>query len=65
MSLKYFHLIFIALSIITTVGFGLWALMAHGLPSGFRAMGWFSLFLGGLLSWYGVRFFKKSKSIII
>ncbi len=65
MSLKYFHLIFIALSIITTVGFGVWALNVQGLPSGFKAMGWFSLFLGGVLCWYGVRFLKKSKSIII
>lgn len=65
MSLKYFHLLFIVLSVFTTVGFGLWALLVNGLPSGFRSMGAVSLVLGVLLLVYGIRFFKKSKSIII
>jgi len=65
MSLKYFHLIFIVLAIATTAGFGLWAMLANGLPGGFRVIGWFSLALGLLLFWYGICFLKKSKTIII
>jgi hypothetical protein len=65
MSLKYFHLLFIVLSILITVGFGLWAMLLNGLPGGLRVLGGISFFLGVLLFWYGVRFLKKSKSIII
>ena len=65
MSLKYFHILFIALSVLTTVGFGLWAILAHNLPGGFRTMGGISIAAGATLLVYGVRFFKKAKSIII
>lgn len=65
MSLKYFHLLFIILSVFTTVGFGLWALLVNGLPSGFKTMGVISLLGGVLLLVYGIRFLKKLKSIII
>lgn len=65
MSLKYFHILFIVLSVLTTVGFGLWALLVNGLPDGFKIMGGVSLFLGVILFIYGIRFLKKSKKIII
>ncbi|MDF1754431.1 MAG: hypothetical protein P1U89_16725 [Verrucomicrobiales bacterium] len=65
MSLKHFHLLFIVLSILITLGFGLWAVLLNGLPSGFKAMGGFSLFLSVILIVYGIRFLRKSKSIII
>ena len=65
MSLKYFHIVFIVLSVLTTVAFGLWAVLVNGLPPGFKAMGAISLGLGVLLLIYGIRFLKKSKSIII
>ena len=65
MSLKYFHLLFIIVSLLTTVGFGLWALLVNGLPSGFKTMGVISLLGGVVLLVYGIRFMKKLKSIII
>lgn len=65
MSLKYFHILFIALSVFTTLGFGLWAVLVNGLPSGFRTMGAVSILLGVFLTIYGIRFIRKSKSIII
>ena len=65
MSLKYFHILFILLSVMTMVGFGLWAMLVTGLPGGFRIMGGFSLLGGVALVIYGIRFLKKSKSIII
>ena len=64
MSLKYFHILFIVMSVLTTVGFGLWALLVNGLPGGFRVMGVFSLLGGVALLVYGFRFMKKLKSII-
>jgi hypothetical protein len=65
MSLKYFHIIFIVLSVLTTGGFGLWALLVNGLPDGFKLMGIVSLLGGVSLFIYGIKFLKKSKSIII
>jgi VIT1/CCC1 family predicted Fe2+/Mn2+ transporter len=65
MSLKYFHIVFIALSVFTTMAFGLWAVLVNSLPPGFKAMGAVSIALGVLLLIYGIRFLKKSKSIII
>ena len=65
MSLKYFHILFILVSVMLTVGFGLWALLVNGLPAGFRVMGGFSLLGGFLLVVYGIRFLKKLKTIII
>lgn len=64
MSLKFFHILFIVLSVLTTVLFGLWAILAD-LPSGFKTMGWASLVGGILLLIYGIRFLKKAKNIII
>ena len=65
MSLKYFHILFIVISVMTMVGFGLWALFVTGLPAGFQVMGGISLLGGVALVIYGVRFLKKAKSIII
>ncbi len=65
MSLKHFHLAFIVLSVVITIGFGLWAVLVQGLPAGFDTMGWISLAGGVALAIYGIRFLRKSKSIII
>ena len=65
MSLKLFHIFFIVLSVLISVGFGLWALLVNGLPEGFRSMGVVSLLCGVSLVIYGIRFLKKSKSIIV
>lgn len=65
MSLKLFHILFILISGLTTLLFGLWAVLVNGLPDGFKLMGWISLSGTFLLVIYGIRFLKKSKSIII
>ena len=65
MSLKLFHILFILLSTLTCFGFGLWAVLMRGLPEMFRVMGVLSLLGGVVLIIYGIRFLKKSKSIII
>jgi len=65
MSLKYFHILFILLAVMTTIGFGLWAILVNGLPGGLRAMGGFSVASGVVLLVYGIRFLRKARSIII
>ena len=65
MSLKLFHILFILLSVLTALGFGLWALLVNGLPGAFRVMGVLSLVGGLALLIYGIRFLKKAKSIIV
>lgn len=65
MSLKHFHILFIVLSVLTTILFGLWAILSKNLPSGFKTMGSVSLVGGILLLIYGIRFLRKSKKIII
>ena len=65
MSLKHFHLFFIALSVLTAFGFGAWSLLTRGLPASFFWMGWISLIGGVALLIYGVRFYRKSKKVIV
>ena len=65
MSLKFFHICFIIISVMLTAGFGLWALLANGLPTAFRVMGGISLVGGLVLIIYGIRFLRKAKSIIM
>ena len=64
MSLKKFHIAFIIVCLIFTWGFAAWWLFIPGLPGMFTAMGWISAFGGLLLFIYGIRFLKKSKSVI-
>ena len=63
MSLKTVHIFFISVSILLTLGFGLWAVRDY-LVSGNGvnlAMG-LAAFLGcGVLVWYGIWFLRKLK----
>lgn len=66
MSLKQFHIIFIILSILCTLGFAAWALMASSDLVGAwgRLGGVLSGAIGLGLIGYGVWFIQKSKAII-
>jgi len=66
MGLKYFHFIFIGLSILCTLAFGLWALFTpmDVVDRWGRAGGAFSTLLGLSLVAYGVWFLRKSKNVI-
>ncbi|HUF10875.1 MAG TPA: hypothetical protein VMO47_16265 [Rhodothermales bacterium] len=61
MSLKSFHIFFIVVSILTTLGFGLWTVVrsSQGDTSANFWLGVISLLAGVFLIWYGFRFFKK------
>lgn len=63
MSLKAFHILFVAVSILFCLGFGLWAVLDYG-SSGSAlnlAMGVGSFAGCGALVWYGFWFLKKLK----
>ena len=66
MSLKHFHIVFIVLAVLCSLGFGAWALLSEvGSASGvIRLTGWSSLVLGAGLAVYGFWFFRKSKQVI-
>lgn len=65
MSLKAFHIFFIAVSILLAFGFGIWILMNR--PVGIEALdilcGLLSFSFGGGLLLYGIRFLKKFKHV--
>lgn len=66
MSLKIFHIFFIALSTLLSLGFGVWCIRAHYRGGGdmrYLALGIASLLGGGILIYYGDRFFKKMRDI--
>jgi len=65
MSLKAFHIVFIALSVVLAFGFGAWELKGY-LDSGNAEgliVGVLSLAVGVLLILYGIRFLKKLKHV--
>ena len=66
MDLKHFHYVFIALSILCTLGFGFWAMFTTAEVIGFwgRVGGGFSALLGVALVAYGIWFVRKSRHII-
>jgi hypothetical protein len=66
MDLKHFHFVFIALSILCTFGFGVWAMFTNSEVIGVwgRVGGGFSTLLGAALVVYGVWFVRKSRQII-
>jgi hypothetical protein len=64
MSLKHFHIFFIFLAILCTLGFSAWALLTPRLEALDRGIGWFSGILGVALVFYGIWFWKKSKLVI-
>ena len=65
MSLKAFHLFFIAASVLLALGFGAWSVAffrASG-DVGYLSMGVLSFVLGGGLVVYGVAFLRKLKHV--
>jgi hypothetical protein len=66
MDLKHFHYVFIAMSILCTLGFGFWAMSAdvRVVGSWGRVGGAASALMGILLIAYGVWFVRKSRQII-
>lgn len=64
MSLKFFHIAFITICLLSAWGFAAWCLLRRELPVMFDVMGWLSLVGGLLLLVYGIRFVRKSKNLI-
>jgi hypothetical protein len=64
MSLKNFHIAFIAVTVLFFSGFAAWCLLVPGLPTMFVAMGWGSIAFGVGMLIYGIRFLKKAGTII-
>lgn len=65
MSLKVFHIVFITMSVLLAVGFGVWAIVKwtrDGQLSGVF-LGVLSLVGAGGLPWYGIWFWRKLKGI--
>ena len=57
MSIKAFHILFIVLSFILSMGVGYWGIKDHPIIA-------FSSFFGGaLLIYYGIQIFKKFRTI--
>lgn len=64
MSLKHFHIGFITISVLSAAGFAAWCLLTPNLPGMFEVMGWLSVIGAIGLLIYGIRFYKKAKSVI-
>ena len=67
MSLKIFHVVFIALSVVLSAALGAWGVqrwLAEG-SSGGLAMGVLFFVTGAVLLVYGVRFWKKMKELSV
>ena len=67
MSIKGFHLIFIAIAALFCAGFGVWALFLddHSTGSGVKVFGGITLVASAVLIVYGFHFRRKSKDIIV
>ena len=65
MSLKAFHIFFIAVSVLLAFGFGGWSLVryADAAPVLYLVMGVLSLIAGVLLILYGIRFLRKLRHV--
>jgi len=63
MSLKAFHVLFVTISVLITLGFGIWSLRQYGDTgaTGSLALGIASLVVSVALVVYGVAFLKKLK----
>jgi hypothetical protein len=64
MSLKAFHVLFVTISVLITLGFGIWSLQQYGATgsSGSLALGIASFVVSVALVVYGVAFLKKLKN---
>ncbi|MDG2399233.1 MAG: hypothetical protein P8M04_01550 [Akkermansiaceae bacterium] len=67
MSIKGFHLIFIAIAALFCAGFGVWALFfeEQSSGSGVKIFGGITLTASAVLIVYGFYFRRKSKDIIV
>ena len=65
MSLKGFHVLFILLAVLCTLGFAAWCFLLGQDVAGGRAMGFFSGILGLGLACYGVWFVRKKADRLI
>ena len=65
MSLKAFHIVFVTLSMLLSVGFGIWSLVQYRQTStaGMLAMGVGGLIVAVFLIVYGVWFLRKLKHV--
>jgi hypothetical protein len=65
MSLRAFHLLFIALSVVLAAFFAAWAIGQYRLEHqiGYAAVGALALLSGGGLAVYGTRFQRKTRSL--
>ena len=68
MSIKGFHLIFISIAALFFAGFGAWAVFfesAKEAGAAVEAFGIVGFVASAILIVYGIRFYRKSKSIIV
>jgi len=68
LSLKNFHVVFIFLAALCCIGFFAWTIWLAApelLTPLLRAVGWGSGIAGVFLFFYGFRFYRKAKDIII
>ena len=68
MSIKAFHLIFIAAAALFFAGFGVWAVFfdsAQEAGSAVESFGIAGFITSAALIVYGIRFYRKAKSIIV
>ena len=66
MSLKAFHIFFIAVSTLFAFGFGVWGLDAYSRQcagGGFPWLGIASFVVGGVLIVYGIKVFQKLQKL--
>jgi len=65
LSLKTFHIVFVVLSTLLSLGFGLWAAMEYAdrRAAGLLAAAVGSVLFAGLAVWYGVWFLRKLKHV--
>lgn len=65
MSLKAFHILFVAICTLFCIGFGLWAVRDHsaGGPTSSLLLGIVSFGFAVALPWYGVWFLRKLRHV--
>ncbi|MAS96869.1 MAG: hypothetical protein CMO55_27070 [Verrucomicrobiales bacterium] len=65
MSLKHFHIAFIFFCAIFAFGFATWCFVFRPMQGTTDIMGGASAIGGALLVFYGIRFYRKSKNVIV
>lgn len=64
MSLKHFHIAFVSVCTFFFAVLGAWCLLVDALPDMYRIMGWLSLACGVGMLVYGIRFVRKTRTLI-